>query len=113
MNAYYMAGSGAENPHATKGNWLFMGFKGFDGNSVGSQIMVHPDSKRKEAAWYATNQNDWPFYYFGPAYLFHKSKELLKGEKLVLNYRINHIAGEVSKADLEHNFTAYKNIQNQ
>ena len=84
-----------------------MGFTGFDGNRLGSQIMVCPNTMREEAAWYITN-NELPFYYFSPAYLFYKPKVLLKGEELSLQYRINHFRGETQKTKLEDKYQNYK-----
>ena len=90
-----------------------MGFTGLDGKQIGSQIIVHPSSKRKEAAWYVTDKADLPFYYYSPAYLFNKSLVLLKGEKLVLNYRINHFAGDADKSKLQKEYKRYISKQNQ
>lgn len=109
MDSYFISSWDSNKGfHRQNGNWLFMGFTGLDRNKVGSQIIVNPNSKREEAAWYVTDTNDLPFYYISPAYLFEKSQLLLKGEKLVLNYRINHIAGEITKNELQKKFQEYK-----
>ena len=113
MDSYFIAETDKKELHASTGNWLFMGFTGIDGKKVGSQIIIHPNSQRHEAAWYVTNQNDLPFYYFSPAYLFRKSFVLSKDEELVLNYRINHIEGATCKAELEQKYQEYKNEKNQ
>ncbi len=93
------------NGHA--GEWLYMGFTGLDGNQVGSQIMISPGSQRERGAWYTVNTNDLPFYYFSPAYIYHKPLLLLKGEKLSLDYRINHIPGKVDQILLDKEFHNY------
>ena len=112
MDAYFISDTDNEELHASTGNWLYMGFTGIDGTRVGSQIIVNPVSKRKEAAWYIT-KNDIPFYYISPAYLFYKPKSFRKGEEFTLKYRINHLGGEISKAALENKYQAYKKELNQ
>jgi hypothetical protein len=59
------------------------------------------------------NTNDLPFYYFSPAYLYKKPLLLLKGEKLVLQYRINHFAEKTNHTELEKEFQKYKKELNQ
>ena len=98
--------------HGKNGDWFYMGFSGIDGKQIGSQIIVSPNSKRKEAAWYVTQDPNQPFFYFGPAYLFYKPFTLLKGEKLNLNYRVNHFEGEITQSQLEEESKKYQK-QNQ
>lgn len=89
------------------GDWLYMGFTGIDGEKVGSQIMIHPDSFREDAAWYAINTEDHPFYYVSPAYLYLKPVTLKKGEKISLAYKIVHFPGEVNENQLKTEFHNY------
>lgn len=108
MDSYFISGWGEKDSiNGRTGDWLYMGFTGLDGEKIGSQILIHPNSQRKGAAWYSVNTNDLPFYYFSPAYLYKKPLVLLKGEKLILNYRINHFAGEMNQAALEKEFKKY------
>ncbi|HSH18960.1 MAG TPA: DUF6807 family protein, partial [Draconibacterium sp.] len=102
-----------DNINGMQGDWLYMGFTGLDGNKVGTQIIISPQSHREEAAWYIANTDELPFYYFSPAYLFNEKHLLLKGEKLKLNYRINHFAGSVKLSKLEDEFQKYEKNQNQ
>lgn len=89
------------------GNWLYMGFDGLHGEKTGSAIFIHPDSRRKEAGWYLTNNPHDPFFYFSPAYLFHKSLVLKKGESLNLKYRVGHYTGEVTRESLSEDYSGY------
>jgi hypothetical protein len=84
-----------------------MGFTGIDGSRVGSQIMVPPSSCRDGWAWYSANNEQLPFYYFSPAYLFYKPLVLKKGEQINLNYRILHLSGETGKQDLTNEYQKY------
>ncbi|MFC2112177.1 DUF6807 family protein [Bacteroidota bacterium] len=79
------------------GDWLYMGFQGLDGSRIGSAMFISNATKRDGAAWYLTNDTETPFYYFSPAYLYYKPLILNKGETLRLNYRLLHMAGDVSK----------------
>lgn len=97
-----------EDVSGKPGDWLYMGFTGQNGNRLGSQIMVSPDSQREGAAWYTISTEDLPFYYFSPAYLYYKPLVLKKGEELELKYRIDHISGVTSQEKLEHRFKTYK-----
>lgn len=89
------------------GDWLYMSFTGINGKKVGSQIMIYPDSYRDGAGWYAIHTEDHPFYYVSPAYLYFKPVTLLKGEKIHLNYKIIHYAGEVEDDRLKKEFHNY------
>jgi type 1 glutamine amidotransferase len=102
-----------DSVNGKRGDWLYMGFTGLDGEKVGSQIIIAPDSHTEGEAWYSVNTNDLPFYYFSPAILYSKSKLLLKNDKLVLKYRINHFGGKINKAELEQEFQKYKKELNQ
>lgn len=101
-----------ETEHAVNGKWFYMGFTGIDGEQVGSQVLIAADSERDEAAWYVTKDEKFPFYYFGPAYLYYKPVGLHKGERLELKYRINHFSGEVSSDGLAKEYTEYINQLN-
>ena len=92
-----------------KGDWLYMGFTGLDGSKVGSQIIIHPDSHTEGEAWYSVNTEEFPFYYFSPAVLYYKPLILSKGEKLQLQYRINHFTGEMNRVELENENQNYLN----
>jgi hypothetical protein len=110
MNSEFISSWGErDSVNGKTGDWLYMGFTGLDGNKVGSQIIIAPNSHVKGEAWYSVNTNDLPFYYFSPAILYYKPMLLLKGETLVLNYRISHFQGKVSQTELEKEFQDYKN----
>ncbi len=95
------------------GDWLNMGFTGLDGSEIGSQMMIAPHTKRKEAAWYSVNSSELPFYYFSPAYLYKKSKLLLKDETINLNYRVLHYNGNADYDALNEEFEKYRKELNQ
>lgn len=97
-----------EDVSGKPGDWLYMGFTGPDGERIGSQIMVFPDSRRDGAAWYAISTEDLPFYYFSPAHLYYRPLVLKKGEEIELRYRIDHISGETNQEKLEQRFKTYK-----
>jgi hypothetical protein len=93
-----------------------MGFTGLNGQKVGSQIMIKPDSHTDGTAWYSFNTIDLPFYYFSPAALYYQPLRLLKDQKLMLNYRILHLAGEMDTLKLKNefqrrNFKDYKDTE--
>ncbi len=88
--------------HGTTGDWLYMGFKGLDGNRIGSLIMICEDIKREDEAWYVTSNSVIPFYFINPGYLILKPKTLKKGESITLKYRILHMEGEFTKEELIH-----------
>ncbi len=102
-----------DNINGQNGNWVYMGFTGINGQQIGSQIMIAPESQRNGSACYSVNTEDQPFYYFSPAYLFKKPLVLLKGEKFVLNYRVNHISDVVEQSNLEKEFNQFKKEINQ
>jgi type 1 glutamine amidotransferase len=91
------------------GDWLYMGFTGVDGQQVGSQIMINPDSRRTGSAWYSVNTEAEPFYYVSPAYLYKSPVTLKKGDTLTLNYRILHMQGETNFKLLNNEFNTYLN----
>jgi len=114
MDSYFISSWGEKDSvNGGNGDWLYMGFTGLNGKKVGSQIIISENSQRDGSGWYSVNTNDLPFYYFSPAYLYKKPLLLLKGEKLVLHYRINHFEGETNQAELENEFQNYKNELNQ
>ncbi|WP_297090258.1 DUF6807 family protein [uncultured Draconibacterium sp.] len=113
FDAFFIPSGTEAALHGQKRDWFYMGVTGLDGKKVGAQIIIHPNSRRDEAAWYLTNSAELPFFYFSPAYLFEKPYSFSEGEKLVLNYRINHIAGAVSLERLEEEYQHYKEHLNQ
>jgi type 1 glutamine amidotransferase len=100
------------NINGETGDWLYMGFRGFDGKAVGTQIMVYPETQPEGAVWYSVNTGDLPFYYFSPAVLYKKSLMLLKGEKLHLKYRVVHHNGELSEVILRNQFVTFSEEKN-
>ncbi len=88
-------------------DWLYMGFTGLKGGHTGSAIMVPEESKREYAAWYSVVNDELPFYFFTPAYLYFKPLSLTRGEKFILEYRILHIPGEVSAEELQNAYNEY------
>jgi len=114
MDSFFISGWGEnDSVNGRDGDWLYMGFTGLDGNKVGSQIIISENTHRNGSTWYSVNTNDLPFYYFSPAYLYKKPLLLLKGEKLVLQYRINHFAEKTNHTELEKEFQKYKKELNQ
>ncbi|MCA1759192.1 MAG: PmoA family protein, partial [Bacteroidales bacterium] len=101
-----------ENINGKTGDWLYMGFKGVDGNPVGTQIIVDPETQPEGAAWYSVNTEDFPFYYFSPAVLYKKPLMLLKGEKLHLKYRVVHHNGVVNESILKNQFEKFQKEKN-
>ncbi len=95
--------------HGTTGDWLYMGFKGLDGNRIGSLIMIYEETKREGEAWYVTSNAEIPFYFANPGYLFLKPKTLKKGESITLKYRILHMEGDVIKVKLRNKYDHYSN----
>ena len=114
FNASYFISSWKdnENINGQKGDWLYMGFTGSDGQKAGSLIMTGPDSQIDGTAWYSFNNSDIPFWYFSPAVLFYKPLKLVKGEKLRLIYRVLHLAGEVDYSFLDNEFKKYQRATN-
>ena len=96
-----------ESINGRKGDWLYMGFTGLNGQQLGSQIMVSPDSQTDGNAWYSFNTKDLPFYYFSPAILYYKPLLLIKDQKLKLKYRVLHLLGEMETSKLENEFCNY------
>ncbi len=92
-----------------QGDWLYMGFTGIDGEKVGTQIMVAPNSRRDGWAWYQVDSEAQPFYYFSPAYLYFQPLTLKRGEIIQLNYRVLHLPGDVNRQLLSEEFQKYKN----
>ncbi|MCF6334085.1 MAG: PmoA family protein [Draconibacterium sp.] len=114
MDSHFISSWGEnKNINGKSGDWLYMGFTGINGNQVGSQIIISPDSQRDGSAWYSVNTEDLPFYYFSPAYLYKKPLVLLRGKKLKLNYRVNHKQGAVDLVGLEKEYNRYKKEINQ
>ena len=93
--------------NGTSGDWLYMGFKGLHGTRIGSATFISPSSKREGEAWYLIDQPQQPFYYYSPAYLYLKPLTLHREEELHLNYRILHIAGDVTSEMLESEYQQY------
>ena len=93
--------------NGTAGDWLYMGFKGLHGTRIGSVIFISETSRREGEAWYLIDQPQQPFYYFSPAYLYLKPLTLHQEEELHLNYRILHIAGDITQEMLESEFKQY------
>jgi len=98
--------------NGTTGDWLYMGFKGLHGTRIGSATFISPSSKREGEAWYLIDQPQQPFYYFSPAYLYLKPLTLHQEEELHLNYRILHIAGDVTPEMLDSEYQQYIDIKN-
>jgi hypothetical protein len=110
MNSKIISSFGEDNDVNGKiGDWLYMGFKGFDGNLVGSAIMIPGETKREGEAWYSVNNPEFPFYYFSPAYLYLKPQLLKKGERIKLKYRILHLEGDVKREELKNEYDNYLN----
>ncbi len=110
MNSHFISGwNDNENINGRTGDWLYMGFTGLDGKQVGSQIMIDPHAIRDGAAWYSVNTDKLPFYYFSPAFLYHKPLVLLKDEKINLKYRILHLNGTMDNSRLNKEFNKYQN----
>ena len=87
----------AEDVNGTTGDWLFMGFKDLTGSPVGSAIFISDISRREGEAWYLIDQPDQPFFYLSPSCLYLKPLTLHREEEFHLNYRILHIAGDVTQ----------------
>lgn len=104
-----LSGWRGETEHAEKGKWFYMGFTGVDGKKIGSQIIISPESNRSRSAWYVTKDEQIPFHYFGPAYVYYKPVVIIKGDFLKLSYRINHLPGSVSFEQLEQESRDYDN----
>lgn len=96
------------NVNGTDGDWLYMGFRGLHGTRIGSAIFISNITRWAGEAWYLIDQARQPFYYFSPAYLYLKPLTLHHEEELQLNYRILHLAGEVSREILESEYEQYK-----
>jgi type 1 glutamine amidotransferase len=109
MNPGFITSGNDDNVNGSQSDWLYMGFTGIDGGKVGSQIMVPSEGRRNGWAWYSVNDGQLPFYYFSPAYLYHKPLILKKGEKIKLSYRILHLPGEVNADLLNEEFQKYIN----
>ena len=45
-------------------NWLYMGFKGFDGNRIGSAIFISDKTRREGEAWYLINHSGTTIFLF-------------------------------------------------
>lgn len=97
-----------KNINGATGNWLYMGFKGLDGNQVGSQIIIDSDTRRDGSAWYSVNRDELPFYCFSPDFLYKKPLILLKDERINLRYRILHLNGEMDISKLNKRFDKYQ-----
>ena len=95
--------------NGTSDDWLYMGFKGLFGTRIGSAIFISDTSRREGEAWYLIDQPQQPFYYFSPACLYLKPLTLPQGTKLHLNYRVLHIAGDVTQEMLESEYQQYIN----
>ena len=93
--------------NGTTGDWLYMGFKGLHGTRIGSVTFISPWLKREGEAWYLIDQPQQAFYYFSPAYLYLKPLTLQQEEELQLNYRILHVAGNVTQEMLESEYQQY------
>ncbi len=93
-------------------DWLYMGFKGLDGNQVGSVIMIHDQKKREGEAWYTVNNPELPFFYISPAYLYYKPLVLPKGGRIQLKYRIIHFGGDTKAEILSNEYNQYINSVN-
>lgn len=109
---FVSAWSDNENINGKAGDWLYMGFRGLDGKTVGTQIIVDQEIQPERAAWYSVNSGDLPFYYFSPAVLYKKPLILLKGEKLHLKYRVVHHNSEVSEGKLRNEFDNFSEGKN-
>lgn len=110
MNPLTIFSGDNDKIHGENGNWLCMEFTGIDGQRTGTQVMIADGSQPEQTAWYLENSEKFPFYYFSPAPLFRQAIQLKKGEKLILDYRVNHYAKPKTKDDLE---KEYKNYINQ
>jgi len=84
-----------------KGDWMYMGFTGIDGNRTGSAMLLAEESKRDGQVWYIIDNPDIPFYYFSPAHLYYKPLKLNKGQNINLKYRVLHLEGEVTRQNME------------
>jgi len=96
----------------SSGDWLYMGFQGFDGSRVGTAMFISDITKRQGAAWYLIDEEDLPFYYFSPAYLYFEPLILKKGESIRLKYRVMHIAGPVTSEMLTLEYKNYLASEN-
>ena len=93
--------------NGTADNWLYMGFKGFDGNRIGSAIFISDNTRREGEAWYLINNPEQPFFYFSPACLYLKPLTLNQGEKFHLNYKVLHLSGDVTQEMLKSEYLQY------
>jgi len=98
--------------NGTTGDWLYMGFKGFDGSRIGSAMFISNQSGRDGEAWYLIDEPELPFFYFSPAYLYLKPLTLHRGKEIHLNYRILHLEGDVTQEMLESEYQQYINGTN-
>ena len=90
-----------------KGEWMYMGFKGTDGKQTGSLMISPKENQNESQAWYIIDNNNLPFYYFSPAYIFYNPVTLKKGEKINLKYRVLHFEGEITRENLEAEAAAF------
>jgi len=95
------------NVNGSTEDWLYMGFKGLYGESVGSAMFIYNQSRREGEGWYLIHDTEMPFYYFSPAYLYLKPVTLQSGDKIQLNYRILHMSGGASKQRLQLEYQRY------
>lgn len=110
MNSRFVTPGNNDNTiNGKQSDWLYMGFTGLDGKKVGSLMMVSPKTRRNGWAWYSVNDEQLPFYYFSPAYLYHKPLNLKKGEPINLTYRILHLPGEANSQLLNKEFQKFIN----
>ena len=105
--SWISSGNDTAGVNGSTGDWLYMGFRGLDGNRTGSAMFVPEQTRRDGWAWYLINDHEIPFYYYSPAYLYLKPLMLSKEEKIILDYRILHLAGEMTGEDLSESYYNY------
>jgi len=93
--------------NGTTSDWLYMGFRGLHGSRIGSAIFISNLTRREGEAWYLIDQDQQPFYYFSPAHLYLKPLTVHQGEEPVLNYRVLHVSGDVTRQMLESEYERY------
>ncbi len=92
--------------------WKYYGFKALTGERVGVAIFDYPGNLNYPTPWFVEDREDQPFYYYGPAVIYHGPHIMHKGDRLRLRYRLRLIAGEVSVKDLDTEMRKFTNKNN-
>lgn len=86
--------------HGESVPWKYFGLKDIQGKDLGLAIFDHLENLSFPTAWFMTDDDSHPFYYFSPAPIFHKPHVLKKGDKLKLRYRLKLYTGDVGAEKL-------------